>query len=84
MSGSVLEEAKEAMVEYYSLLCRMPHMELNCLRMPPVEGWPDSHARDLRAEGWSDEAADFVRHLPYVAPVVDAQHVWIVSSANSL
>ncbi|KAK3674231.1 hypothetical protein LTR78_005700 [Recurvomyces mirabilis] len=74
----VLQEAKNDMMGYYTLLCRMPHMKPECLRVPPPDGWPGSHAEDLREQGWSDEAAEFSRHLPFLAPgLYDAEHAWI-------
>ena len=82
---SVLQEAKDAMMEYYTLLFRMHHMKPECLRVPPAEGWSGTHAEDLIKQGWSDDAAEFSRHLPFLAPgLYDAEHAWIVSVALSL
>jgi hypothetical protein len=76
----VLQRAKVAMMKYYTLLCRMPHVKPECLRVPPTGGWSGAHAEDLRMQGWSNEAAEFSRHLPFVAPgLYDAEYAWIVS-----
>ncbi|KAF2126303.1 hypothetical protein P153DRAFT_369638 [Dothidotthia symphoricarpi CBS 119687] len=81
----VLQEAKDAMMEYYTLLCRMPHMKPECLRVPPAEGWSGTHADDLRKQGWSDQAAEISRHLPFLAPgLYDAEHAWITWSSTAV
>jgi hypothetical protein len=82
---SVSQEAKDAMMEYYTLLCRMPHMKPRCPKRPPIEGWSGTHAENLRTQGWSDEAAEISRHLPFLAPgLYDAEHAFIVSLILSL
>jgi hypothetical protein len=82
---SVLQEARDAMMEYYTLLCQMPHMKPECLRVPPAEGWPETHAQNLRKEGWSEEAAKITRHLPFLAPgLYNVEHAFIVSLIHSL
>jgi hypothetical protein len=73
------------MMEYYTLLCQMPHMKPECLRVPPTEGWPETHAQNLRKEGWSEEAAKITRHLPFLAPgLYNVEHAFIVSLIHSL
>jgi hypothetical protein len=67
-------------MEYYTLLCRMPHMKPECLKVPPTEGWSGTHAEVLRTQGWSEEAAEISRHLPFLAPgLYDAKNGFIVS-----
>jgi hypothetical protein len=82
---SVLQEARDTMMEYYTLLCQMPHMKPECLRVPPTEGWPETHAQDLRKQGWSEKAAEITRHLPFLAPgLYNVEHAFIVSLIFSL
>jgi len=52
------------MLEFFTLLCTMPHIQPNALRQPPAGGWPNIDAEVLRARGKADEAIDFLRHLP--------------------
>lgn len=55
------------MANYGAALCQMPHVEPDALRHPPPEGWDDIDVITLKARGKSDDAIEFVRHLPYLA-----------------
>lgn len=77
-SSQVLDEVKTAMIEYYTLLSRMPHFPEDSLLLPPPEGWPDVDVETLRTLGRSDAAIEFVRHLPCLKPCVNSERAWIV------
>lgn len=55
------------MADYGAALCRMPHVEPDALHHPPHEGWDGIDVITLKARGKSDDAIEFVRHLPYLA-----------------
>lgn len=67
------------MLEYYTLLARMPHYASDGLELPPPGGWPDLDVEGLKALGRSDAAIEFVRHLPCLKPCLNCERAWIVS-----
>lgn len=71
----VLDRVKSAMIEYYTLLCSMPHMEPACLRIPPPSGWSSIDTEALLSSGRSEAAIDFLCHIPYLAPCQNSKAV---------
>lgn len=78
-STQVLNDVKTAMMEYYTLLCRMPHFPPDSLLLPPPGGWPKVDVETLRTLGRSDAAIEFARHLPCLKPCIGSESAWIVS-----
>lgn len=75
--SQILENVKTAMMQYYTLLCTMPHMDPTCLHMPPSTGWS---ILDIEAlSGRSEAAINFLRHLPYLTPCYNYEAAWLVS-----
>lgn len=60
----VLKTVQTAMLKYFTLLSRMPHIQPGALRQPPVDGWPSVNTEKLQAMGKTNEAIEFLRHLP--------------------
>lgn len=54
----------QALLDYFTVLVRMPHVEPDIVRVPPPEGWPGVDTSTLQARGKTEEAIDFIRHLP--------------------
>lgn len=63
---AVLRQVQEAMASFYIVLCRLPHLDPGCLRLPPRDGWPSLNASALKDLGKSDKAIEFARHLPCI------------------
>jgi hypothetical protein len=55
-----------AILSFYTTLARMPHIPVDSVSQPPPSGWKTIDIEALRARGKSDQAIDFLRHLPYL------------------
>ena len=66
--SEMLEAIHAAMLDFYVELSRMPHIQPDSVRQPPALGWDSLDADALRSRGKTEEAIDFVRHLPCPGP----------------
>ena len=60
-----LQHIIDTISDYYRFLTRLPHINFNSLVFPPPSGWPGINESELRARGRTNEAINFLRHLPY-------------------
>lgn len=65
-SADMLRMVQDAMLGFLTALSRMPHVQPDSLKLPPPEGGSGIDVDTLKARGKTDEAIDFLRHLPYL------------------
>lgn len=55
----------KAVRDYYHFLAQM-YLDEDCIREPPVDGWPEISTESLLALDKSDEVVSLLRRLPYL------------------
>lgn len=82
--ASILEKTQKALLEYYTFLTTLPHINPDALQIPPPAGWPDVCAKTLRAQGRTEDAIEFLRHLPCLVHGQGERHPELSFDTHSL
>lgn len=65
-SAIMLRETQAAMLEFFAVLIRMPHVENGMIQNPGPDGWLNVNVDALTSHGKLAAAIDVLRHLPYI------------------
>lgn len=82
--GDLVGNIQRAMLDFFSVLCSMPHINPGALRIPPPEGWQNVGDTELRARGKTEDAINFIRHLPCLVHETGDEPPWLTPQIQSL
>lgn len=82
--ASILKTTRDALLEYYTFLTTLPHINPNALQIPPPEGWPGVDAQTLREQARTEDAIEFLRHLPCLVHGQEESHPELTYNTHSL
>lgn len=81
----MLGDIQRAMLEFFSVLCTMPHIDADAVRVPPSpQGWSNIGDDELRLRGKTEDALNFVRHLPCLVHNLGRDNPFLTPNIQSL
>lgn len=67
-----------------NFLTTLPYISPDALQIPPPEGWPDVDAQTLRVQSRTEDAIEFLRHLPCLVHGQGVPHPALTFNTHSL
>lgn len=64
---SVSQRIKDTLLQHYTFLTTLPHIDADTLRVPPESGWQNVDVETLRQQGKTEDVIELMKHLPYLA-----------------